>query len=94
MSRLRHAWIAHAAEDYQVAAQLAEILKRQRLRIGVDGSGSDASASLSRERRAAIAQSRVLVLLWSTTASQSRTVNVAWLAAFYEDRFIVNTFAI
>ncbi len=89
MSRLRHAWIARAAEDYHVAAQLAEVLKRQRLRIGFDGTGSDGRALLSRERRVAIGQSRVLILLWSMAASQSRAVNVAWLAAFYEDRFIV-----
>ncbi|ETX03497.1 MAG: hypothetical protein ETSY1_47045 (plasmid) [Candidatus Entotheonella factor] len=89
MSRLRHAWITHAAEDYHVAAQLAGVLKRQRLRIGVDGTGRHTGTLLSRERRAAIGQSRVLVLLWSAAASQSRAVNVAWLAAFYEDRFIV-----
>ncbi len=89
MSRLRHAWIAHATEDYRVAAQLAAVLKRQRLRIGVDGAGRPAASLLSRERRVAIGQSRVLILLWSAAASQSRDVNVAWLAALYEDRFIV-----
>lgn len=89
MSRLRHAWITHATEDYPVAAQLVEVLKRQRLRIGVDGARGQTETLLSRERRAAIGQSRVLILLWSAAASQSRHVNVAWLVAFYEDRFIV-----
>jgi hypothetical protein len=89
VSRLRHAWIAHATEDYHRAVQLAQVLKRQRLRIGIDGSVSHPGASLSMERQAAIGQSRVLILLWSAAASQSRDVNVAWLAAFYEDRFIV-----
>jgi hypothetical protein len=68
---------------------LAQVLKRQRLRIGIDGSVSHTGASLSLERQAAIGQSRVLILLWSAAASQSRDVNVAWLAAFYKDRFIV-----
>jgi hypothetical protein len=86
---LRHAWIAHATEDYHRAVQLAQVLKRQRLQIGMDGSVSHPGASLSMERQAAIGQSRVLILLWSAAASRSRDVNVAWLAAFYEDRFIV-----
>ncbi len=89
MSRLRHAWITHAIQDSDVAAQLAEILKQHRLRIGVDGTESHQGTLLSRERRAAIRKSRVLILLWSAAASQSRDVNVAWLSAFYEDRFIV-----
>jgi len=89
VNHLRHAWIAHATEDYRMAVQLAQVLKRQRLRIGIDGSASYTGASLGLERQAAIGQSRVLILLWSAAAYQSRDVHVAWLAAFYTDRFIV-----
>jgi hypothetical protein len=65
------------------------MLRRQRLRIGVDGPVRSAGTVLSRERHSALGQSRVLILLWSAAASQSRDVNVTWLTAFYEGRFIV-----
>ncbi len=89
MNRSQHAWICHATADQHSADRLAEVLTHRGLRVGAHAADSHANTLLSRERWAAIQKSRVLLLLWSTAASQSRSVNAEWLAAFYENRFIV-----
>lgn len=89
VNRSQHAWICHATADHRSAARLAEVLTHRGLRVGVDAADGHTGTLLSRERWAAIQKSRVLLLLWSTAASRSRSVNAEWLAAFYENRFIV-----
>ncbi len=89
MNRSRHAWICHATADHHSAAQLAEVLTQRGLRVGADSTESYPGTLLSQKRWSAIQKSRVLLLLWSTAAAQSRYVNAEWLTAFYENRFIV-----
>jgi TIR domain len=83
------AFISHASKDSQFAAQLIEALKLKGLRIWIDYSNVRFGLLLRNELQGAIRSCRVLVLLWSTAASNSRWVMAEMFTALHFSRFII-----
>jgi hypothetical protein len=59
------------------------------LNVWLDDSDIRLGALLRNELQASIDRCRVLILLWSQPASQSRWINAEWLTAFHLDKFIL-----
>ena len=83
------AFVSHASQDAKFAARVHRSLKTSGLNPWIDGSDLAFGALLRDELQDAIRGSRVLVLLWSKAASQSRWVMAEMFAAFHLDRFII-----
>ena len=83
------AFVSHASLDAKFASLIKRSLKTQDLSSWIDSSDLAFGALLREELQAAIQASRVLVLLWSQAASQSRWVMAEIFTSFHLDRFII-----
>ena len=91
-TRARHdfdAFISHSSADAHFADELAQQLAVNGVECLVDDSNLRYAILLRKPLQSAIAACRVLVLLWSESASTSRGVMADMLAAFHLDRFII-----
>jgi hypothetical protein len=82
-------FISHASPDRAMAARLERALEKRGLAIWLDDSEILAGVLLSAELQDSIRAARTMLLLWSRAASRSRWVNLEWLTAFHEGRFIL-----
>jgi hypothetical protein len=83
------AFISHSSANRALASRLEKALEAESLEIWLDESEIRLGVLLGKELQSSIRESRVLVLLWSTAAEQSRWVNSEWLMALHQDRFIL-----
>jgi len=83
------AFISHASANRATAAAIEAALSDDQLTAWLDDTDLQIGTLLRDELQASIGRSRVLVLLWSAQAAQSRWVQAEWLTAFHLDRFIV-----
>jgi hypothetical protein len=83
------AFLSHASQDAALVEQIDHALKTRRLAVWVDASHLAFGGLLHEELQGAIQKSRVLLLLWSEAASNSRWVMAEMFTAFHLDRFII-----
>jgi hypothetical protein len=83
------AFISHSSQNSPFAAQLAQALQANGLKVWIDFADLRFGALLRNELQSAIRTSSVLVLLWSKSASLSRWVMAEMFTAFHLDRFII-----
>jgi hypothetical protein len=83
------AFLSHASQDAKFAALIERSLKTNGLNCWLDNSDLAFGALLRDELQRAIQNSRVLVLLWSQSAFQSRWVMAEIFTAFHLNRFII-----
>jgi TIR domain len=83
------AFVSHASQDALVAGQIDKALQTEQLSTWVDATHLAFGNLLREEPQSAIQNSRVLVLLWSEAASQSRWVMAEMFTALHLDRFII-----
>ena len=83
------AFLSHASQDAKFAARIKRSLQVNGLSSWIDDGNLAFGALLRDELQGAIRNSRVLVLLWSQAASQSRWVMAEIFTAFHLDRFII-----
>jgi TIR domain len=86
---LYHAFLSHASQDADFANTVAASLHRRRLKTWIDNSNLSFGTLLRDELRSAIENSRVVILLWSQAATQSRWVMAEIFTAFHLNRFII-----
>jgi TIR domain len=82
-------FISHASPDHAIAARLERALEKRGLTVWLDDAEIIAGVLLSAELQDSIRAARTMLLLWSRAASRSRWVNLEWLTAFHEGRFIL-----
>lgn len=82
-------FISHASSDHAMATRLERALRKRGLAIWLDDAAIMAGVLLSAELQDSIRAARTMLLLWSRAASRSRWVNMEWLTAFHEGRFIL-----
>lgn len=82
-------FVSHSSQDGELANRIERDLEAGGLKVWLDHSDIRGGELLGRQLQQAILDCRVLVLLWSVTAAASRWVNLEWLAAFHQSRFIV-----
>jgi tetratricopeptide (TPR) repeat protein len=83
------AFISHASKDAALAMRIEELLKEDGLKVWLDHAEIRLGVLLRKELQTAIQNSRILILLWSKAAAQSRWVAAEVLTAFHLNRFIV-----
>ncbi|HYW48571.1 MAG TPA: toll/interleukin-1 receptor domain-containing protein [Bryobacteraceae bacterium] len=83
------AFFSHASKDSKFAARLVKSLEAGGLTAWIDQSSLAFGGLLRKELQSAIRDSRVLVLLWSEAAFQSRWVMAEMFTAFHLRRFII-----
>jgi hypothetical protein len=83
------AFISHASADAEFAEAARRALRAGKLKAWIDDADIRFGALLRDQIQSAIADSRVLVLIWSKAASRSRWVMAEMFTAFYLDRFII-----
>ena len=83
------AFLSHASQDGKFAARIQRALQTSGLKCWMDNSDLAFGALLRDELQHTIQNNRVLVLLWSQAAFQSRWVMAEIFTAFHLDRFIV-----
>lgn len=83
------AFISHSSKNHALAAKVAAGLAAAGLDAWLDDTDITLGALLRAQLQAAIARCRVLILLWSKSASGSRWINAEWLTAYHLDTFIV-----
>ena len=83
------AFFSHASQDSKFAARLVKSLEAGGLTAWIDQSSLAFGGLLRKELQSAIRDSRVLVLLWSVAAFQSRWVMAEMFTAFHLRRFII-----
>jgi hypothetical protein len=83
------AFISHASKDVALATRIERLLEDSGLTVWLDRSEIRAGRLLRGELQSAIRRARVVILLWSKAASQSRWVAAEILTAFHLRRFIV-----
>jgi hypothetical protein len=83
------AFISHASKDAALAARMEKLLENKGLAVWLDHSEIRLGVLLRKELLTAIKKSRVLILLWSTSASKSRWVAAEVLSAYHLNRFII-----
>lgn len=82
-------FISHSSRNRAIAARIEAGLTAAGLEVWLDDTDIAAGALLRNELQTSISQCRVLVLLWSEPAAQSRWIQSEWLMAFHLDRFII-----
>jgi hypothetical protein len=82
-------FLSHASVDSRAATQVIQLVERDGLTGWIDRSNVRFGALLRNELHDAIRDSRVLVLLWSKAAFESRWVMAEILVAFHLNRFII-----
>jgi TIR domain len=88
-SRRVDAFISHASEDSRFAARLVKALETDGLSAWIDDAEVRFGALLRKSLQSAIRDCRVLVLVWSKAASNSRWVLAEIFTALHSGRFIV-----
>jgi hypothetical protein len=83
------AFISHSSRDMAVAMQVEETLEKEGLKIWLDRSDIRLGVLLRSELQSALLSSRVVILLWSKPAAESRWIASEILFAFHNDRFII-----
>ena len=87
--RKTDAFISHSSANAAEAARVERALESDGLTVWVDLSQIRAGRLLRNELRAALSDSRAVVLLWSKAAAKSRWVAAEILTAFHMDRFVI-----
>jgi hypothetical protein len=82
-------FISHASKDAALAMRIENSLEENGLTVWLDHSEIRLGVLLRKELETAIKDSRVLILLWSKTAAQSRWVKAEILTAFHRNKFIL-----
>ena len=82
-------FISHSSKNRAIAAKIETGLSAAGLDVWLDDSDIHLGALLREELQASIGRCRVLLLLWSKPAAQSRWINAEWLTAFHLDKFIL-----
>jgi|SRR6266496_1518390 len=83
------AFISHSSKNTALAAQIEKCLEQDALNVWLDRSEIRLGVLLRNELQVAIQNSRVLILLWSRPAANSRWVAAELLSAFHLNRFII-----
>src|SRR5438132_13126552 len=83
------AFISHASKEARFAKQLVETLERHGLKAWIDDSDVRFGALLREALQSAICKCRVVVLVWSKAASESRWVMAEMFTALHSGRFII-----
>ena len=83
------AFISHSSSDREVAGALEKRLEADGLSVWLDESEIRLGVLLGKELQSSILGCRVLVLLWSAVASESRYVNAEWLMALHQNRLVL-----
>jgi len=83
------AFISHASKQKRFAKQLVKTLERDGLKAWIDDADVRFGALLRDELQSAIRRCRVLVLLWSKAASESRWVMAEMFTALHSGRHII-----
>ena len=83
------AFVSHSSTDADFAADLVRAVQASGLTAWLDNSELRYGRLLRSELQAAIADSRVVVLLWSEAASRSRWVLAELFTGFHLDHFII-----
>ena len=82
-------FISHASKDAALAMRIENSLEENGLTVWLDHSEIRLGVLLRKELETAIKGSRVLILMWSKTAAQSRWVKAEMLTAFHRNKFIL-----
>jgi len=82
-------FISHSSKNNAVAARLEATLRDSGFEVWLDDSNIQIGVLLGPQLLDSIRSSRCVVLLWSADAARSRWVNMEWLIAFHERRFII-----
>jgi TIR domain len=88
-SRRADAFISHASEDSGFVATLVKALESDGLKAWLDDADMRFGVLLRKALQSAICECRVLVLVWSKAASNSRWVMAEMFTALHSGRFIV-----
>ena len=83
------AFISHASKEKRFAKQLVEALERHGLKAWIDETDVRFGALLRDALQSAIRRCRVLVLVWSKAASESRWVMAEMFTALHSGRYII-----
>lgn len=83
------AFISHSSKNLSSSERIKKTLEDNELKIWLDVSNIRYGSLLRGELQSAIQNSRVLILLWSRPASESRYVSSELLLAFHLDKFII-----
>jgi TIR domain len=83
------AFISHASANADIAETLVKALEADKLKAWIDSADVKFGALLRNQLQASISGCRVLALLWSEQAFQSRWVMAEMFSAIYLDRFII-----
>jgi hypothetical protein len=83
------AFLSHSSRDLELAAELERELEATGLNVWLDDSEIRLGKLLGPELQSSILNSRVLVLIWSAAAAESRWVNSEWVMALHQDRPIL-----
>jgi hypothetical protein len=83
------AFISHASTNSEFAGVLDRALQADKLKTWVDRSDVRYGAMMRNQIKSALQDSRVLVLVWSKAALESRWVMAEIFMAFYLQRFII-----
>jgi TIR domain len=83
------AFISHSSKNHSLATKVESTLAAAGLDVWLDTSDIHLGALLRNELQASIDRCRIMILLWSRPASQSRWINAEWLTAFHLDKFIL-----
>ena len=83
------AFISHASKEARFARRLVETLERDGLKAWIDDADVRFGALLRDALQSAIRKCRVLVLVWSKAASESRWVMAEMFTALHSGRYII-----
>jgi TIR domain len=83
------AFISYASADLEFAEAIGEALEADKLNTRIDRSDVKFGRLLRNQIQSAIRDSRVLVLVWSGSALESRWVMTEIFTAFYLEHFII-----
>jgi hypothetical protein len=83
------AFLSHSSRNAAVATRVHGGLTGAGLTVWFDDHDIEVGALLRAGLQAAIEQARVLVLLWSRAAADSRWINSEWIMAVRLDRYVV-----
>jgi hypothetical protein len=83
------AFISHSSANRTTAVRIEKALEADGLSVWLDDSEIRLGVLLGEELQSSIRGARVLVLLWSKAAAESRWVATEWLTAYHIGRFIV-----
>jgi TIR domain len=83
------AFISHSSVNRAAAVRLEKALEADGLSVWLDDSEIRLGVLLGEELQNSIRKARVLLLLWSKAAAESRWVATEWLTAYHVRRFIV-----